>query len=46
MIEGIAYAIAALGALLVLLLVQRLLQVDAELKLKSTAPKMRASQIC
>lgn len=34
MIEGIAYAIAALGALLVLLLIQRLLQVDAELKLK------------
>ncbi|HCL55057.1 MAG TPA: conjugal transfer protein TrbE, partial [Pseudomonas sp.] len=39
MIEGIAYAIAALGALLVLLLVQRLLQVDAELKLKKHRSK-------
>ena len=34
MIEGIAYAIAALGVLLVLLLVQRLLEVSAELMLK------------
>nr|CAJ43313.1 TrbE mating pair formation protein [uncultured bacterium] len=39
MIEGIAYSIAALGILLVLILVQRLLTVDKELKLKKHRAK-------
>lgn len=39
MIEGIAYSIAALGILLVLILVQRLLTVDRELKLKKHRAK-------
>ncbi|AJE23533.1 VirB4 family type IV secretion/conjugal transfer ATPase [Azotobacter chroococcum] len=39
MIEGIAYAIAALGALLLLILVSRLRQVDADLKLKKHRSK-------
>ena len=39
MIEGIAYSIAALGILLVLLLVQRLMTVDRELKLKKHRAK-------
>ncbi|HBO7975293.1 TPA: conjugal transfer protein TrbE, partial [Pseudomonas aeruginosa] len=39
MIEGIAYAIAALGIVLVLILVQRLMTVDAELKLKKHRAK-------
>ena len=39
MIEGIAYSIAALGILLVLILVQRLMTVDKELKLKKHRAK-------
>ncbi|SEQ93156.1 type IV secretion system protein VirB4 [Azotobacter beijerinckii] len=39
MIEGIAYAIAALGALLLLILVSRLRQMDADLKLKKHRSK-------
>jgi hypothetical protein len=46
MIAGIAFAIATLGALLLLVLYARIRAVDEELKLKSTAPGMPGWPIC